>query len=187
MAYDRGSPADRLRAKTVVEGECWVWNGARLPTGYGLFIWRERATNKGGRVYAHRAAWELHTGERIPDGMLVCHTCDNPPCVRPDHLFLGTPKDNIADMWAKGRGCSGDFWHQTHDGRLPRGDDHPSRKHPERVARGFQLPQTKLSDADVVAMERLFQAGMKQKDIGAWFGVNQSVVSERLAKRRAAA
>lgn len=55
------------------------------------------------RVKAHRKAWELLHGP-IPDGLLVLHTCDNPPCIRPDHLFLGTHRDNQQDKWAKGRG-----------------------------------------------------------------------------------
>lgn len=77
-------------------GNCWIWTGRTLPTGYGRF-WLT-----GREVYSHRFAWEMAHGA-IPVGMSVCHTCDNPSCVRSDHLFLGTQKDNMADAKAKGR------------------------------------------------------------------------------------
>lgn len=77
--------------------ECWEWTGYRSPLGYGRF-------NLTGTkpVLAHRFAWELQHGP-IPDGLVVCHHCDNPRCVRPDHLFLGTQRDNLLDMGRKGR------------------------------------------------------------------------------------
>lgn len=67
--------------------------------GYGSFT---LDGSLGESVAAHRFSWELHFGE-VPDGMYVLHKCDNPPCVRPDHLFLGTQSDNMYDMWDKGR------------------------------------------------------------------------------------
>lgn len=84
-------------------GPCWVWMASVFEdrNGYGKFQAGEgRATAEA--VYAHRYAWELTWGT-VPDGLWVLHHCDNPPCVRLDHLFLGTAADNVADMMAKGR------------------------------------------------------------------------------------
>lgn len=76
---------------------CWLWNGATQSKGYGCF----------GPYLAHRYGYELQHGP-IPEGMLVCHHCDTPRCVRGDHLFLGTHQDNMADMVAKQRAAAGD-------------------------------------------------------------------------------
>jgi len=83
---------------------CWLWTG-RPVQGYGRF----RPSSRGTKIGAHRYSWELHVGP-IPDGLDVCHRCDVPLCIRPDHLFLGTHADNMADMVAKGRSrlrCAG--------------------------------------------------------------------------------
>lgn len=109
---------ERFDAKWVPEPNtgCWLWTAA--DTGrYGYF----RLDGKVGQrrsIGANRAAWLLYRGP-IPEGMMVCHTCDTPICVNPDHLFLGTPLDNMLDKVAKGRQVSG----QSRKTRCPRG--HP--------------------------------------------------------------
>jgi hypothetical protein len=77
--------------------ECWEWQALRQYQGYGQF----RLSQPRRQVQAHRFAWELTNGP-IPDGIMVCHKCDNPPCCNPGHLFLGTHMDNMADMVTKG-------------------------------------------------------------------------------------
>ena len=75
---------------------CWYWIGATGWAGYGKFTYRDK------QWYAHRAAYEMFRGS-IPNGQLVCHHCDRPRCVKPDHLFTGTVKDNAQDAVRKGR------------------------------------------------------------------------------------
>ena len=78
------------------ENECWEWLGTKTPRGYGHF-WLN-----GKKIYAHRSSWYLHNG-KIPAGMCICHHCDNPSCVNPAHLFLGTQRDNALDAMKKNR------------------------------------------------------------------------------------
>lgn len=89
---------ERFETKVARGDGCWLWQGARLPKGYGKF-----SVARGRWELAHRVAWRLANGS-IPHGMQVLHRCDNPRCVRVEHLFLGTAAANTADMMAKGRG-----------------------------------------------------------------------------------
>lgn len=97
-------PIKRFFEKVEKTASCWMWVGGRFGTNrgeyfrYGCFLMSKQR----GAMLAHRASWELHYGE-IPNGMVVCHKCDTPLCVNPDHLFLGTQKDNAMDMVSKGR------------------------------------------------------------------------------------
>ena len=95
------------RVNKAAAGGCWVWTGYRQKFGHGAMGYRDPV--RGGRsvktILAHRYSWELVNGP-VPEGLCVLHRCDNPPCVNPEHLFLGTRSDNGKDMWRKGRGKS---------------------------------------------------------------------------------
>lgn len=111
---------------------CWMWKAGLSPKGYGWVKYRGKARR------AHRVAWELTYGP-IPQRMNVLHRCDIPACVRPDHLFLGTQRDNILDAIEKGR----------HQGR-----------HNLPYSSGDTHPMAKLSMAIVLEARRLHAQGL---------------------------
>lgn len=97
-----GKLMERFWNKVDTSNECWNWTGSKNKDGYGSVGSGLRSRT----MLAHRMSYAINVGE-IPKGMCVCHKCDNPSCVRPDHLFLGTRKDNMQDMVRKGRDDNG--------------------------------------------------------------------------------
>lgn len=114
----------RFHKYTQTGDDCWIWIGLKDTKGYGRMSISKN--NKAVPVFAHRVSWSIHNDSTIPSGMCVCHSCDNPSCVNPDHLFLGTIKDNVQDCINKGR--------KTHPPH-PAGVDHPEAKFTEDQVR----------------------------------------------------
>ena len=136
---------DRFWEKVDQTGDCWVWTSAIVHGGYGTFSLGHARTGR-----AHVLSWEWANAKPVPTGHWVLHRCDNPPCVRPEHLFTGFPRDNTADMIAKGR------------------NRRPSTLN---AARGERAGNAILTDRAVVVMRAERQLGHFYKDIAARHGV----------------
>lgn len=127
---------DRLMSKVQKTDTCWLFTGTKNSFGYGSIGTGGR---KGKNIGTHRASWIIHNGE-IPDGLFVLHKCDNPPCVNPEHLFLGTPKDNVRDMCSKGRNSGG-----THEGLKGEKSPHAKLKETQVKEIRFRYKQEKIT------------------------------------------
>lgn len=129
------------------EDECWEWQGSMSHGGYGVY-----APMAGVLLRAHRIAFALANGS-IDEDLLVCHHCDNPPCVNPKHLFLGTPKDNTVDMIVKGR---------------------------KKVHRGESNNMSKITSADAAA---IFVDKRTNAEIAKQYGVTPTLASQIRARK----
>lgn len=133
---------------------CWEWTGSKNSSGYGQL-------GIDGKLYlVHRISYALFVG-MIPDDMLVCHVCDDPKCVNPDHLFLGTYKDNMHDMISKHR------------------EDHSKSAKGERNGR----TQRKLTNEIVYQIREMIEQGHTNTEIARNFGVKQNTISQIKTKR----
>lgn len=159
MARKRTSFEEDYRKKVVIPedaGECWEWGGSRTVGGYAI------VHNGRRQMYAHRLSYEIHNGP-IPDGLWVLHRCDNPPCTNPAHLFAGTAADNALDREQKGRGAR----------NIP-----PTK-------RGSANYRAKLTESDVVKIRQAYASGgIFQKALANQFGVDQSIISEIITRKR---
>lgn len=133
--------------------ECWVWTGQRNAKGYGQFHIGSATERK--NTFAHRFSWKLHNGAIPDETPCVLHKCDNPPCVNPDHLFLGTKADNNRDMRDKGRA-----------GVVPEA---------KRI-RGEAHPDHKLSQAYVVTILQQLADGSGTSDVARRYGVHVATI-----------
>jgi hypothetical protein len=120
---------------------CWEWSATRAPTGYGIVRYKNK------HVRAHRLFWEIINGP-IPKGLMGCHKCDNPPCVNPDHIFLGTASDNILDSHSKGRISQ----------------------------RGSANHGSKLTEKDIVKIFKIRRSGASHVALAKQFGVTSGLI-----------
>lgn len=153
------------------EDECWEWIAHCFRTGYGYF------SLKGDGRGAHRISWMLAHGE-IPDKLWVLHECDNPKCVNPNHLFLGTSDDNIKDAAKKGRTAKGPKnGANTHPERRPRGSRHGLFINPEKRVRGEKVHTAKLTEDKVRLVREQYASKIGSlKDLARKFGVSFSTI-----------
>lgn len=160
-------------------GRCWEWTGSRFRTGYGRFCVI-------GECRAHRVAYRLLVKD-VLDSLFVLHKCDNPLCVRPSHLFLGTSQDNMDDMVVKNRqnpACGDRNGSRIYPENLARGDRHGRHTRPEMTARGEKVGTSVLTEIDVKLIRRRYARGTATFDqLGKAFNVSKSQISNILHRR----
>lgn len=173
-------PEERFWSRVRKTENCWLWTGyiqdKTQRGGYGAL----KVNGKCQR--AHRFSYELHYGS-IPPGLVVMHKCDKPPCVRPDHLMLGTPKDNVHDAMHKGRLATG----QANGGylsadKISEGLKRYLSAHPE-ARQGERHPRTKLKESQVLLIRQMASEGKRTCDIARAFNTPWTTV-DGIIKRK---
>ena len=148
LLTDRES--ERFWNKVDKSCACWIWIGSSVPTGYGVFKVRSYQM-----VSAHRLSWYIKNGP-IPHDLIICHICDNPKCVNPEHLYAGTYQSNFDDMMSRGRFNGGN-----------------------------KNPHSRLTENEASEIKMLKANGMTYSDIGGRYGLSKSHV-ENIVKNRVA-
>ena len=150
------------------DGTCWQWIGGLrdIDSPYGCFSICNSS------FMSHRVSYFLTFGID-PVGWHVLHRCDNPPCVNPEHLWLGTDADNARDMCTKGRQATGDRSSaRLHPDKHARGDKSGARRHPERLRRGQSHPRSRFTNAEVISIRRRFKQGVRQSEMAREYNVD---------------
>jgi len=138
----------RFMSYVTITDSCWIWIGAKNKRGYGLFSFRNKKS-----ITTHRVSYILYRGE-IPEGKLICHTCDNPSCINPQHLWAGTTQQNTRDMVIKGRSL-----------------------------RGEKQNGAKLTEQDVIKIRKLNKEGIQQNKIAEMFNVFAGHINNIIKRR----
>jgi len=160
---------------------CWEWTGClggnkSQAIRYGAF----RLAGKHHK--AHRVSWRIYHARSPADRVL--HTCDNPKCVNPAHLFEGSPLDNALDRKEKGRGATGDRnGSRTHPENLIRGDLHWTKTNPEKLSRGSMHWYAKLTEEDILDIRSLMAFGAERHSLATAYNVTYENIVAIVARR----
>lgn len=150
----KSTPETRFFRLVNKTDSCWLWNGSKKSSGYGCFSFN------GKRVRAHRWAYEHFIGH-IPEGLLVCHSCDVPACVNPEHLWVGTNGDNHKDMCRKRR-------HARH--AISKSNKNTSG--PKGTPRGSRHGRARLTESDVLSIRDKLKNGSTLSSVAKLYGMN---------------
>lgn len=146
---------ERFWIKVKKTKDCWLWTAYKDKNGYGRF-WFDKKL-----MLSHRFSWEIKNG-KIKEGMFACHSCDNPTCVNPDHLFIGTCLDNMRDAKAKGKYVGrGQYFMR----------DYSLKRKMENLPRGENHPNSKMTEKKVIEARKLREMGFPIGKLARKFGL----------------
>lgn len=159
--------------KTSTPIGCWLWIGVRDRKGYGRLVLNYKS------YFAHRISFFLNTG-KWPEGKMVCHHCDTPPCCNPNHIYEGTAKTNTGDAVARNRMATGArHGSQTHPERIARGERHGSRLHHGYLPKGEEVWNAKFTKKQILHIRKLYRGGkFTQWQIADKFQVGQPTINK---------